>query len=65
MVSKLTAVSVDGTRIEVPEGMTVLSAIALAGKSYFRTSISGQPRGPLCGMGTCFECSVTIDGVPH
>ena len=44
--SKFTVVSIDGTRIEVPEGMTVLSAIALAGKSYFRASISGRPRGP-------------------
>ncbi len=30
-----------------------------------RRSATGEPRGPLCGMGTCFECRVTIDGVPH
>jgi sarcosine oxidase subunit alpha len=26
---------------------------------------TGEPRGPLCGMGICFECRVTIDGEPH
>jgi sarcosine oxidase subunit alpha len=27
--------------------------------------VSGMPRGPLCAMGICFECRVTVDGVPH
>jgi D-hydroxyproline dehydrogenase subunit gamma len=31
----------------------------------FRRSVKGDPRGPLCGMGICFECRVTIDGIPH
>ncbi len=30
-----------------------------------RTSVAGEPRGVLCAMGICFECRVTIDGVPH
>jgi sarcosine oxidase subunit alpha len=25
---------------------------------------NGEPRIPLCNMGTCFECGVTVDGVP-
>jgi len=36
-----------------------------SGVSAFRRSVTGEPRGPLCGMGICFECRVTIDGVPH
>ena len=28
-------------------------------------SVTGEPRGPLCGMGICFECRATIDGMPH
>ena len=36
-----------------------------AGIRHFRTSVTGQARAPLCGMGTCFEWRVTIDGVPH
>jgi D-hydroxyproline dehydrogenase subunit gamma len=31
--------------------------------SSFRTSVQGEPRGPLCGMGVCFECCVTINGI--
>jgi succinate dehydrogenase/fumarate reductase-like Fe-S protein len=27
--------------------------------------VGGQRRGPVCGMGVCQECRVTIDGVPH
>lgn len=30
-----------------------------------RTSVTGAPRGPLCGMGICFECRATIDGRVH
>ena len=31
----------------------------------FRQSITGEPRGPLCGVGICHECRLTIDGRPH
>jgi sarcosine oxidase subunit alpha len=30
-----------------------------------RLSVSGERRAPLCGMGICFECRATVDGVPH
>ena len=36
-----------------------------AGVTRFRRSVTGQPRGPLCGMGICMECCVTINGRPH
>lgn len=29
-----------------------------------RNLVSGEPRGPFCGMGVCFECEVTINGRP-
>ena len=57
-------VTIDGHEVDVPEGCSVLAAIARAGVTVFRRSVTGQPRGPLCGMGTCFECRVTIDGQP-
>jgi NADH dehydrogenase/NADH:ubiquinone oxidoreductase subunit G len=56
---------VDGTRIEVPAGATVAAAVLRAGRPSFRRSVSGEPRAPLCGMGICFECRVTVDGRPH
>jgi predicted molibdopterin-dependent oxidoreductase YjgC len=56
---------VDGRRVTVPRGTVVAAAVARAGVAGFRRSVSGTPRGPLCGMGICFECRVTIDGEPH
>ena len=43
----------------------VATAIALAGVPCFRKSVSGALRGPLCGMGICFECRATIDRRAH
>jgi sarcosine oxidase subunit alpha len=57
--------SVNGTTVTVPAGAMVSAAVVLAGVSVFRKSITGEPRAPLCGMGICFECRVTIDGRPH
>jgi sarcosine oxidase subunit alpha len=58
-------VSVNGVATAVQAGTTVAAAVMQCGKSAFRRSVTGQPRGPLCGMGICFECRVTVDGVPH
>jgi aerobic-type carbon monoxide dehydrogenase small subunit (CoxS/CutS family) len=58
------SLKVNGASISVPSSTTVAVALALAGQPC-RTSVTGQPRGPLCGMGICFECRVTINGIPH
>jgi predicted molibdopterin-dependent oxidoreductase YjgC len=57
--------TVDGVSVEVPAGAMVSTAVAIAGISAFRRSVSGESRGPLCGMGICFECRVSIDGRAH
>ena len=57
--------TVDGRPLDVEAGLTVLAALWNAGQRALRTSVTGQARGPLCGIGTCFECRVTINGVPH
>ena len=54
-------VTVNGRPIMVPEGSTVAIAMALSGQ-VCRMSVTGEPRGPLCGMGICFECRVAVDG---
>lgn len=59
------AIQVNDRTIEVPAGVTVAAAIVLAGETKFRTSVSGQPRAAVCGMGICMECRVTINGRPH
>jgi sarcosine oxidase subunit alpha len=56
---------VNGKPVTVPAGAMVSTAVATAGTPAFRRSVTGQPRAPLCGMGICFECRVTIDGREH
>lgn len=58
-------VTVNGRRVTVESGAMVSTAVATAGFSTFRRSVIGEPRAPLCGMGICFECRVTIDGRQH
>ena len=57
-------VTVNRKPIVVPRGTTVAVAVVLA-ESQCRRSVTGELRGPLCGMGICFECRVTVDGRPH
>ena len=61
----MTRVMVNGKPVSVPPGTTVASAVAVSGSANLRNSVTGQPRGALCGMGICFECRVTINGTPH
>lgn len=60
-----TQLTVNGVTVSVKEGATVAAAILIADVSAFRHSVSREPRGPLCGMGICYECRVTIDGESH
>lgn len=62
---ELIQVTVDDRPCVVALGTTVAAAILASGSSVFRTSVSGEPRGPVCGMGVCFECRVTVNGVAH
>jgi predicted molibdopterin-dependent oxidoreductase YjgC len=64
--------TIDGMQVSVPAGITVIAAIAARGEqpgqggaAITRRSVTGGLRGPLCGMGVCHECRVTIDGRAH
>jgi sarcosine oxidase subunit alpha len=58
-------ITVNGRAMRVEQGTTVAAAILTHGAASFRKSPSGEIRAPLCGMGICFECRVSIDGVAH
>ena len=59
-------IEVNGQRVQVRSDLTVAAALLITGTQSFRhTPVSGQPRGPLCMMGVCFECLVEVDGVPN
>jgi D-hydroxyproline dehydrogenase subunit gamma len=62
--SRSITLTVNGSSVSVLAGATVAVAVTMAGQPC-RTSVSGEPRGPLCGMGICFECRVAINGTPH
>jgi len=56
---------VDGKNVSVAAGTVVAAVVAQAGRTRFRRSLQGEARGPLCGMGICMECRVTINGQAH
>jgi D-hydroxyproline dehydrogenase subunit alpha len=57
--------TLDGRPAEAAGGTSLLAALWNAGVRALRASVSGEERGPVCGMGTCFECRVAIDGEHH
>jgi D-hydroxyproline dehydrogenase subunit gamma len=68
MSEALLTLRIDGRSVRVASGSSVAAAVALAAEGanvVTRRSVSGAARGPLCGMGVCQECRVTIDGVRH
>ena len=56
---------VNGKACPAQRGFTVAAALLNAGIWGFRDAGANDVRGPLCGMGICHECRVTIDGMPH
>lgn len=62
-MSAHTLLHIDGRLVRVKAGSSVAAALRVAGGTgVARTSVTGQPRAPLCGMGVCQECRVWIDG---
>jgi len=60
----LPRIKINGVLIKVAENTSVAAAVMNADLAS-RVSVSMEPRGPLCGMGICFECRVTVNGVRH
>lgn len=59
-------VIVDGEPVSAYEGETVAAALLASGRRALRTTTrTGEPRGVYCGMGSCFDCVMTIDGEPN
>jgi hypothetical protein len=63
-MSEQVTLAVNGLPVTVPSGTTVPVAMTIAGQAC-RTSVNGEPRGPLCGMGICFECRAVVSGQLH
>ncbi|RQO81530.1 (2Fe-2S)-binding protein [Acidovorax sp. FJL06] len=55
-------ITVDGIPRQAPAGTSVAAALAQQPPGNARTSVTGEARTPLCGMGVCHECRVRIQG---
>lgn len=55
--------TLDGTPLTAYPGDTIAAALYANGLRAWRRSRSGELRGMFCGIGVCYECLVTVDGV--
>ncbi|PPG38881.1 (2Fe-2S)-binding protein [Pseudoclavibacter sp. RFBA6] len=64
-VEKPVRITVDGEPVEGVEGQSIAGVLLGSGRVAWReTAVAGKPRGLFCGIGVCFDCLVTVDGVP-
>ena len=61
----LVHVLVDGQTVTAYQGEMVAAVLLAEGIRAFRRDASGRPRGLYCGMGICYDCLVTVDGVAN
>jgi D-hydroxyproline dehydrogenase subunit gamma len=59
-------ITVNGRPLDAYEGESIAAALMAAGRRAFRrTPLDQAPRGFFCGMGICFDCLVTVDGMAN
>jgi sarcosine oxidase subunit alpha len=58
-------VLVDGHAVDGYPGETVAAVLIASGKRVFSYAPDGSPRSYSCGIGRCFSCLVTIDGIKN
>ncbi|POX35872.1 proline dehydrogenase [Streptomyces sp. Ru73] len=57
-------ITVDGEPVDGVAGQSIAGVLLAAGRTSWRTARSGAPRGVFCGIGVCFDCVLTVNGVP-
>jgi predicted molibdopterin-dependent oxidoreductase YjgC len=56
----------DGQPVRFAAGQSVGAALLAAGiRSWRTTRRTGAPRGVFCGIGVCFDCLISVDGVAN
>lgn len=54
----------DDAPVSFTPGQSVGAALAASGISSWRTTrVGGEPRGLFCGIGVCYDCLLTVDGL--
>lgn len=56
-------ITVDGEPVDGVAGQTIAGVLLASGRRTWRSGPSGAPRGVFCGIGACFDCLVTVNGV--
>jgi predicted molibdopterin-dependent oxidoreductase YjgC len=56
-------ITVDEEPLTAEAGQTIAGVLLAAGRRSWRRAPSGAPRGVFCGIGVCFDCLVTVNGV--
>ena len=54
----------EGKPVRAREGQSVAAALLEAGERWLRIDEAGNAKGAVCGIGVCWECRCSIDGVP-
>lgn len=55
----------DGQALTALEGEPVAATLLASGIRVIRKTSSGRPRGIYCGIGHCYDCVATINGIPN
>ncbi|MFE9631414.1 (2Fe-2S)-binding protein [Streptomyces sp. NPDC006463] len=59
-------VDFDGRALPAQEGQSIAAVLWSAGILAWRTTRDGgAPRGAFCGIGSCYDCLVTVNGRPN
>ncbi|MGW6572916.1 (2Fe-2S)-binding protein [Streptomyces sp. NPDC054945] len=59
-------VDLDGRELPAQEGQSIAAVLWGAGILAWRTTREGgAPRGAFCGIGSCYDCLVTVNGRPN
>ncbi|MCQ4084843.1 (2Fe-2S)-binding protein [Streptomyces sp. RB6PN25] len=56
-------ITVDGEPVPGIVGQSLAGVLLADGRLSWRRGPSGAPRGVFCGIGACFDCLITVNGV--
>lgn len=62
--NKAITVLVNGKKVLAYRGEMIHAVLLAAGYRVFRKTKSREGRSIFCGMGVCYDCLVTVNGVP-
>ncbi|MFD3543698.1 (2Fe-2S)-binding protein [Streptomyces sp. NPDC058662] len=59
-------IAFDGRELAAQSGQSIAAVLWGAGILAWRsTREGGAPRGAFCGIGSCYDCLVTVNGTPN